>query len=718
MDSFEFELWIEQYKAIIKKTGERSLFPDEMKKLDENIDDMPEEYKDAYDRAKRGDYSKFEKLPHLLRNYLGAKALKEFKDRFGETPSLDDEGVRRYLEENAMNAALRAGISAQKNAIPHRGDSAQENVITAEDAAQARAYAKALDSHMNHILMKRTMMPPSERGNENLQGLYGNDRAQTERERNMAKQLVLAKAMLLAQIGKYEVIDKNRTGKELDVPVYETLVHGNRTNFVLPAGVDSKEVLDAFMGENGGAAAQIGKRTAATHSVKRRTIDKNGMLSSESKEERTYSPLKVFSNQFGMDLAVGGIGEEGPNGEIILGKGEAGHMYMRAEAGDSKHCGSLLIGIEGSAPGEDSYLGNEHGLTAKSAKQSAFLADKSIVGKKVGGRQVDLSGIDALSLAAILREFSEKYTALQRNADTPAGREKLEAVNEMLMGKQMTREAFAEMFQALDMVGEHLLQTVDTARKGYFNFQNIKQETLTEEDFKQKIRGGYSQEKACSLAQARFAYAEERLNSDAPEAEADGLELASGAIKELMLTHETRSLWWKIRHPIKNYRENQTISELMTRLGEHFEKEAIVSAFGFYDDTFALNWGEGLSNDRDAVKFAKNAEGHKFFKPSQKKLRGIFEKVSKDMQKTITEKEIAAREQTAMREELAQYEPKQFKDSELGLPKAPEGEYTENYVRMMRQQIVIDEENESNKSVDVEDEIIPEQPKETKQRDL
>ena len=42
MNSFEFELWIEQYKAIIKKTGERALFPDEIARLDDNIDDyMP-----------------------------------------------------------------------------------------------------------------------------------------------------------------------------------------------------------------------------------------------------------------------------------------------------------------------------------------------------------------------------------------------------------------------------------------------------------------------------------------------------------------------------------------------------------------------------------------------------------------------------------------------------------------------------------------------------
>ena len=703
MNSFEFELWIEQYKAIIKERGaERPLFPDEITKLDENIEYIPEEYKDAYDCAKQGDFSKFETLPHLLRNYLGALELKKFRDEFGETPSLEDERVRQYLEDNAMNAALRAGISAEKN------------------AEKTRDYAMALDSHMSHILMKRTMLPTTEQWTKNLDLAYGNSSVAYSRiNMNMEKQLILAKAMLLAQVGKYDIIEKNELGRNLGVPVYETLVHGNRTNFILPAGRESQEVLNAFMGPNGGVAAGIKERTAATHWVKRRTIGKNGLIKSDGKEQRTYSPFKVFSHQYGMDIAVGGFGQEKAGGGYILGQGEEGHMYMRAEAGDEKHCASLLIGIEGSAPQMDSALGNKHGIMAKSAKQSAFLADKAIVGKKVGGRQVDLSGISAEALASLLETFSEKYEVLQKRAFSPKGREQLSRVNEMLMGKHMDREAFAEMLTLLEINDKTILETFDTARKGYFNPQNVNVGGITEEDFKQSFRARFSQEQACSIAEARFAYAEKRLESDSEEAEADSLELASGAIKELMLTHETRSMWWKIRHPIKNYRENKTISDLMTRLEEKFEKEAIASAFGFYDNTFALNWGEGLSNDRQAVKFAKEAAGAKMFKkPPEEKLPDVFQKVREDIRKKISPKEAAEREQTAMREEFAQYEPELFKDSELGLPQEPKGEYTENYVRMMRQKIVINEVNAADESMELSDEVVPEQPTKEANKEL
>ena len=627
MNSFDFELWIEQYKAIIKKTGERSLFPDEMTRLDNNIEDyMPEEYTDAYNRARGGDYSKFETLPHLLRNYLGAKALKEFRDEFGEIPSLDDERVRQYLEKNAMNAALRAGISAEKNAIPHRGDSAEENeapykkIITEKDAEETRKYAAALDSYMNGILMKRTMQPVTPEGRERLVAdLGGSERADAAIEKNAAKQLVMAKMMLLAQIGKYEVIGKNGLSKELDVPVYETLVHGNRTNFVLPAGEDSSRVIDAFMGQNGGAGAGIEERTAATHSVKRRKFGKGGELKSDSKEQRTYSPLKVFGHQYGMDIAVGGLGENGPGGENdhILGDGESGHMYMRAEAGDSKYCGSLLIGIEGSAPGKDSYLGNSHGIRAKSAKQSAFLADKSIVGKKIGGRQVDLSGITSEELTKLLNEFSDKYSALQQNASTNEGRDKLAKVNDMLMGKPMDINKIKDMFASLGMTDQGLGDIVSQARGGYLS--KIDPKKISRDEFAQSIRAQFSQEQACDIAKARFEYA------------GIDLKLAAGAIKELICTHETRSRGWRLLHPIKNYREKAMISSLTAKLktGRGFEPAQIASAFSYSDDTFSLDWGDALSYNREVVGFHK--ANRDAFKPSDNKLSGALRKVYKDL---------------------------------------------------------------------------------------
>ena len=659
MTSKDFENLIEEYNELLEEThAELPLSSGEIAIISEYIGNVPEKYKDAFDMACDGVFDNFEKLPYLLRNYLGALELKKFRDFFGEDPSLEREDVRAYLEDHATNAALRAGISAEKN------------------VESTKYSATALDTYMNGILMKRTMLPPTEAAREQLaEQLNSQEEAAALIERNKAKQLVIAKTMLLAQIGKYDVVDKNGLSTELDVPVYETLVHGNRTNFILPAGVDSNRVIDSFMGANGGADAGIEKRTAATHSVKLRSFSKSGAVSSEGKELRTYNPLRVFFNQYGMDIAAGGIGEKGPDRKTILGDGESGHMYMRAEAGDEKHCGSLLIGIEGSAPGKDSNLGNTHGILAKSAKQSAFLADKSIVGKKVGGRQVDLSGVTSEELTRLLDEFSEKYSALQQNANTNDGREKLALINDMLMGNRMDIRSIMDMFDSLGMNGEGLNDIVSSARKGYLAKVDAKQ--ITRDDFVQSIRAKFSQEKACKIAMARFEYAGNDLN------------LASGAIKELIFTHETRSLGWKILHPIRNYRENATISTLMEKLESEkgFDRAEIASAFGYYDDTFSLDWGKNLSYDPEIALFQRV---NKFaFKESENKLLNVLRSVCKAIGTDVVDARLGDEEVEEMQDELWKIN---------------------NNIPLDRENVVVEEATEADKRTEVSMEIIPEQP--------
>lgn len=612
----ELEAKIEEYKAEIKATGiERPLTDKEISDISDSFHNMPLEYRDAIYLSYQNEHGNFEKLPLLIRNYIGAIALKQFREKFGENLSLESEEVRLYLDKNLMNAALRAGISAEKNQ-----DSTKEA-------------AKALDTYMNAGLMKKTMMAPNEETRKTLLSYYNENEVNEMVEKTMERQLVMAKAMLLAQLGKYDVIDKNGLSHELDVPVYETFVHGNRTNFVLPMGENSEYAIDAFIGKNDGKVAVIEKRTAATHSVKPRKIGENGALRSDTKELRTYNPFRVFGNQYGMDIAVGGIGEKGPDKRIITGNGESGHMYIRAEAGNSKQCGSLLIGIEGSAPGKSNYLGYSHGILAKKANQSVFLADKSIVGKKIGGRQIDLSGISAEAIANILNKFSEKYRALQRD---PEQREKLAELNNMLMGKQMTTEAITEMFTSLGIVSKKLSDIVKQARGGYVSKINAK--NLSRDEFTQSIRAGFSQEQACRLAEARFEYA------------ADNVELATGAIKELIFTHDTRSLGWTILHPIKNYRENKTISNLIKRLETEkgLDRKEVASAFAFYSNTFSMNWGKELSYDRDAVHF--ESWNKIYFKESDGKLAALLKNYYSDLSKgvvTRSEEEVAI-----MQEEL------------------------------------------------------------------
>ena len=681
----QFEILIQEYEEQAITTGnQRPITETEKIAIFQSIENIPAEYSEAFEKAEAGNFSQFDSLPLILKTYLGAIRIGQLRERFKNDFSLNNEELKSYLKEHAMDMSLRTGISVEKN-------SKNEDM---------RDTAMAFDTFMNSYVMQNTIMPPTEEAKQALIASIGEDEANNALAKDLKRQRVLAKTYLLAQLGKYDILDEKGNKKDLDMPLSETLAHGSRTNFILPSGTDTRLVIDAYMGTNDEEAPVIEERTAATHYVKRRAVDKNGMIKSETKESRTYSPLKVFSHQYGMDLSVGGIGKKGPGGKVISGNGESGHAYMRIEEGDEKHCASLLFGIEGSAPGKDSALGHSHGASGVSANQSAFFTDKQIIGAKNGGRQVDISGISSERLANILNQFSENYANLQRN---PEGREKLVKLNDMLMGKRMNINKMMEMFAMLGMTDRSLNDTVSQAREGYLGKFNAKD--IPFEQFTQSVRGKMSQEKACQIAKARFAYA------------GDNLQLATGAIKELMFTHETRSLLWKIRHPIKNYRENKMISDLTNKLvsEKKFTKDQIASAFNCYDNSFALNWGDKLSNDRNYVSFAK--ESYRNIQFNSIKMLNVIRSVSKKFGGKLSDPKVGDEEYEQMQDELNKLlnGEQLYDDDEI-----EDDEELEEDKDIDRESISIDEENELNKSVDIDTSeiIIPDQPTVTNKKEL
>lgn len=681
----EFELLIKAYEEQTLKTGkQRPITRDERLAIFQSLKNIPTEYSEAFRNAEAGNFSQFDSLPLILKTYLGAIRVGQLRERFKNDFSLNNEELKSYLKEYAMDVSLRAGISVEKNS----GDEAMRDT------------ARAFDTFMNTYVMQSTMMPPTEEQKQALRASLGEEEAASALAKDLKRQRVLAKTYFLAQLGKYDILDEKGNKKDLELPISETLAHGSRTNFILPSGTDTRLVIDAYMGTSDEEEPVVEERTAATHYVKRRAVDKNGMIKSETKESRTYSPLKIFSHQYGMDLSVGGIGKKGPGGKVISGNGESGHAYMRIEEGDEKHCGSLLVGIEGSAPGKDSALGHSHGASGVSANQSAFFTDKQIIGAKNGGRQVDLSGIRSERLANILNQFSENYANLQRD---PEGRETLVKLNDMLMGKRMNIDKMMEMFAMLGMTDRTLSDTVSQAREGYLGKFNAEDDVY--EPFTQSIRSKMPQEEACRIAEARFVYA------------GDKLQLATGAIKELMFTHETRSLLWKIRHPIKNYRENKMITDLTKRLvsEKKFTKDQIASAFNCYDNSFALNWGDKLSNDSKDVSFAKESFRNIQFKSI--KLLNVIRSVSKQFSGKLGNPKVGDEEYEQMQDELNKLlnGEQLYDDDDI-----EEDTELEEDEELDRESIVIEEENEINKSVDLgmSDIIIPEQPALTNQKEL
>ena len=160
------------------------------------------------------------------------------------------------------------------------------------------------------------------------------------------------------------------------------------------------------------------------------------------------------------------------------------------------------------------------------------------------------------------------------------------------------------------------------ARNGYLN--RVKAEEVTKDRFEQSIRKGFSQEMACEIAEARFAQSTDLAHS-------------VGAVKELMLTHETRSLRWKILHPIKNYRENATISDLTKRLSsdKKFSSTQIANEFVRESNSFAMDWGKSLSNDHAAIQFEQDNE-QRFQKTAEHMMLDVLKKNYSDQIKDAT----------------------------------------------------------------------------------
>jgi hypothetical protein len=235
--------------------------------------------------------------------------------------------------------------------------------------------------------------------------------------------------------------------------------------FILPAGGNQGQVMERFRGEQSERSG-LQRRGFATHGIEPRTFRGDGSIASEAKELK-LGKLNAFSfrRHRGMDASIGGLGQIGPNGRVITADGTNGHMYMHLVGGGKNTCGMMLVGFENSGPGSKGRLGSTHDASAKKAGSSTFLSDKSCVGREIGGRVVDLSGLSSEKLAAMLAQFETRYREAARAAQSgdPA---LLNACNDLLTGKQMSVGQVKGMLQGLQ-VSEDQIGVVDQARAGH-----------------------------------------------------------------------------------------------------------------------------------------------------------------------------------------------------------------------------------------------------------
>ena len=347
-----------------------------------------------YERVKAGDCSNMQQLDPVLRNRAATEYMTH--NPINGTPEEFVESLKekRYPMEEMMNPLLRMGISL----VIHSKD-VQPSVV--------ERYKK-IDELLNKEIMKATIAKPKRMVHEEQGSITREDI-----ERNVHSQVFIMKTLFSAHIGKLRMVqnDKNLPSKKWPGSVANAFTHCSRVMFTMP-GDDSaawtetteNRMMNSFIGKAG-----FKKRGGATHNL--------GLKARESEvgseEKKSFTPF----NQYGMNVAVGGLGSAGiPKAgrhRKLKNDGSCGHLYMHYEKGDKEKHSGMLIGFESDAYGVMNQTGHVHDLKATGEFASSFGGQRcDEIGDKYGGRVVDLSGVDPDGYTEVMKLLDVVATKL------------------------------------------------------------------------------------------------------------------------------------------------------------------------------------------------------------------------------------------------------------------------------------------------------------------
>ena len=467
----------------------------------------------AYQKAMTMDFSQFEQVPPLARNFLATlymnelmhtktsgsrpieagkdsklmpmfhapalgrlfsvndyeyyKLLKEQEAQMGEAEGQEriignaedqrlEQGVRtrmaemeRYLKSEKHNPLFRLGCS-----MFARKEESKRSQFGEKKDAESRNMFRELDDRMTEMIMEDTLSPMSQ---QQIQATYkmAEDQKTADEmvQTNVEKQVQVAKMMFLAHIGRtfLTTTTANENGEpqpveqNLDRSVASMVSHCSRTGFVLPPGEENQvnEMMDSILGSNAGRAAGIYGRTAATHSTQ------NGA------NVREYKELKgvCLRKQYGMDIAIGGLGnpgvmKEGYQKQTLKNDGTCGHMYLHINKGTAGKTSSLLVGFESDAPEMTNQMGHTHTKSATQESMSSFLGQRDDeMGDKYGGRTVDCTMYDPAMLKNMLDSFANRYRSMMFEAvKSGTMKSRVQEINQMLSGKIMDADRLEVLF--------------------------------------------------------------------------------------------------------------------------------------------------------------------------------------------------------------------------------------------------------------------------------
>jgi hypothetical protein len=330
-----------------------------------------------------------------IATYQRDKVINDNDQQFLQTP-----GYLRY-EANAMKQAKSEYEQALK-------DDPQEE--KPETKAKREVYEKFKNDIYNKDtqMWENTLSNNTENASESVRQKY--------QQQNESAIKILQRVFLLLHHGlKYRENQKVTDFKQWEENVAVALSHGGRVMINLPpVETDNPERVNEFihwlLGASGNThkprayqdikkgsqesesdhyKAQVDTRMYSSHNVE---VTKNSLTEEKGNTGDWKGKFHMSSTlkHYGMDIPLGGLGNQDLSGDVILPDGRHGHMYIYYRPPTIQLPGSVLIGTETSRMAKTDVFGMYHDSRGAPAEFSSTGTSKGgRIGGEFGGRVID-----------------------------------------------------------------------------------------------------------------------------------------------------------------------------------------------------------------------------------------------------------------------------------------------------------------------------------------
>lgn len=405
-----------------------------------------------------GDYSNFENLDNVMRNMFAKESLGRMLEKYDlnhpqqmetHTP---EEICTRIQQEGGVSAlldpTLRLGLSLTQKQNGIYNDSQKEWFRKLDEQMSAAVMLETLTHTTDHAALKETVKTNGRK--RPLSDEKADKKAADMIAAGKAQQIQTAKRLLLMHLGRFTRVDSNGQSSDWDKPTAVALSHCSRVTLTLPMQTsDTKEAKAAYKKMWNSIFYQKDKSNPA-HDERRGSSTHDLAVKKRDAAVKEKKVLFNFRSQRGMNVAIGGLGNNGISGRTILNDGSCGHFYSMYKEGDTSHYGAMLMGMESDSYGVKNQLGHTHDIKATGEKASSLGGQRTDeVGAKYGGRRCDLSGLTPEQITGYMEKLEDAMKNWQKTENGLSSGDGA-FVMEKLVGTPMSAELLADVLARLE----------------------------------------------------------------------------------------------------------------------------------------------------------------------------------------------------------------------------------------------------------------------------